>query len=113
MASLNQTEVKLISKVHPYINMVILPAGGQHGLKGQSINIPIPIQTICNQLPRTSDDASFVKIFSAKSEHYYEVINVHKIDKGLQWLKVNNKDYNDIDIFSSYINDHTNIILSN
>lgn len=46
--------------------MVCLPSGGQYGLQGQSINIPISIQTLCLQLPRTSESLPYVKIFSAK-----------------------------------------------
>ena len=50
--ALNSTELKLVTQVHPYMQMLILPAGGQHGLRGQSINLPVPMQEICSALPR-------------------------------------------------------------
>lgn len=66
LLNLNRTEIKILSQIHPYMNMVCLPSGGQYGLQGQSINIPISIQTLCLQLPRTSESLPYVKIFSAK-----------------------------------------------
>ena len=86
---LNSTELKLVTQVHPYMQMLILPAGGQHGLRGQSINLPVPMQEICSALPRKKD-SPFIKIYSAKSDTYYQHINIHHVDMALAWLKKNN-----------------------
>ena len=97
---LNSTERKLISQVHPYMTMLVLPAGGQHGLKGQSINIPAPMQEICSTLPRNMA-SPLVKVYSAKSQHHCEIVNTQHIDAALQWLKVHNVLYKDIIISES------------
>jgi hypothetical protein len=96
LMNLNITEIKIISQIHPYMNMVCLPSGGQYGLQGQSINIPIPVQTLCLELPRTSENSPYVKIFSAKRDNYCEIVNIRNINKALDWLKVNNKFYSDV-----------------
>ena len=92
---LNSTELKLVSQVHPYMQMLILPAGGQHGIKGQSINLPVPMQQICSSLPR-NNDSPFVNIYSAKSSTYYQRVNMNHIDMALTWLKKNNGLYKHI-----------------
>lgn len=96
LLNLNRTEIKILSQIHPYMNMVCLPSGGQYGLQGQSINIPISIQTLCLQLPRTSESLPYVKIFSAKKDNYSEIANIRNINKALEWLKVNNQFYSDM-----------------
>lgn len=85
LQKLNATEVKLISQVQPYMQMQFLPAGGQQGLKGHSINIPIPFQDICSSLPKDKTN-SLMKVYSAKSDSYHEVVNIQHVDAALLWL---------------------------
>lgn len=106
LSCLNYTEVKLISQVHPYMNMIYLPSGGQLGLSGQSINIPIPTQKLYNSLPKPLDPNALVKIYSASSKTFFQYVNTTQIKMALQWLKINNHLYKDVDIGMEIVFDH-------
>jgi len=58
---LNNMEKRLISRVQPFMKLVVLPCG-QCALKGQTINFPVNTSEICHLLPKTLDNAGVVLI---------------------------------------------------
>lgn len=67
------------------------------GFKGQSINIPVPFQTICTDLPREGNAGPHIQVYSSKHKEFFEVVNVNNTDKSLEWLQENNCLYANID----------------
>ena len=61
LSCLNNMEKRLISRVQPFMKLVVLPYG-QRALKGQTINFPINASEICQSLPKTLDDDGIVLI---------------------------------------------------
>ena len=109
---LNTTEINIISLIHPYMNLVKLPVGGQFAQKGQSINIPIPVQEISRQLP-TSPTDSYVIVDSPKPNRPTHLIDTKKIFQALKWLKQNNRFYTDITITKQSDNNVFGMPISN
>ena len=91
---LNNTEIHMISQVHPYMKLAKLPVGGQFAQKGQCINIPVQSQEICKLLPRLPVHAPYVSVESAATTIQH-IVNVAQIQKALKWLQINNHLYTD------------------
>ena len=89
---LNTIEINIISLVHPYMILLKLPVGGQYAQTGQCINLPVPMQTICSQLPYSSTESCIV-INSPKPDRPSHKIDTHKVFSALAWLKDNNPLY--------------------
>ena len=86
LMNLTSVEINLISQVHPYMNLLKLPVGGQFAQRGQSINIPIPVQELYTSLPRTYTDNDPYILVSNPKNKTNKHINKDTVSKALQWL---------------------------
>lgn len=99
LKNLNTIEQRLISKVHAYLKMVILPYG-QHAIDGQVINFPFDISSEAEKL--CSSGVILVKLSNSKQDVPKEfVADSNKIRAALDWLKKNNPLYSDLIIESA------------
>jgi len=110
LSSLNNMEKRLISRVQPFMKLVVLPYG-QRALKGQTINFPVNTSEICQSLPKTLDDAGIVLIAPPRVGTLQQadipvrqaLFSVRRplLIRALHWLKENNRLYGDIEIEES------------
>ena len=100
LKDLNDMEKRLISKIHFYLTIVILP-GGQFGEKGQSIHFPIEISKMCKNLPKPVENSDIIFVKSNDSSDTAYPVSYHKVYNALHWLKQNNILYKDIKIMNS------------
>lgn len=98
LKQLNNREIQMISKVCPYMKLVKLPVGGQYAQQGQMINFPVPVQSICDSLPKHDDKINL--LYSAKTNSNPSLITVHNVFKALTWLRENNQLFNTTSVSS-------------
>ena len=101
---LNSTELKLVSRIHPYSKIIRLPRGGQFAERGQVICIPVPHQQLSDILPRPIDESGDLLIQSAKGNSIHTV-NSHRIHSALSWLRKNNELYHSVTLNKNYATD--------
>lgn len=53
LKTLSSLEKQLVSKIIPFMKILSLPKGAQHGLKGQVVLVPSNVQQTVSSLPRT------------------------------------------------------------
>ena len=58
--TLNIPESMLIALRIHFVKIIILPAGGQKGMHGGVINVPVDPQVTCLKLPRSKDDSAIL-----------------------------------------------------
>ena len=92
----------LFKKIH------IMPKGQSPKMKGAVCNVPIDTVDISNTLPRPSDSNGLIIVkLKRKLEYrghvYFEAVRPNIIDRLLQYLKLHNSFYADIDINLSHI----------
>ena len=83
------------------MKMVALPRGRQTAIHGPAINVPTYLGTICTLLPRLPAEIIPLKLkrkLAYKSHYMYDSIRPELMLTALQWLKTNNKLYDNIDI---------------
>ena len=100
LKGLNVMEKRLISKIHLYLTIVILP-GGQFGEKGQSIHFPIEISEMCKNLPKPVENSDIISVKPNNSSDVSYPVSYRKVYNALHWLKKNNILYKDINIINS------------
>ena len=99
LMNLTSVEINLISQIHPYMNLLKLPVVGQFAQRGQSINIPIPVQELYTSLPRTyTDNDPYILLSNPKNKTNKHIINKDTVSKALQWLIKNNTLYKDVSV---------------
>ena len=107
LSSMNNIESRLLSKRIPFMKMVALPRGKQTAIHGPAINVPTNLDTICTLLPRLPKDAEIIPLklkrkLAYKSHYMYDSIRPEPMLTALNWLKMNNKLYDDIDVNSEW-----------
>ena len=67
LTCLNNMEKRLISRVQPFMKLVVLPYG-QRALQGQTINFPVNMSEVCSSLPKPLDNAGIILIALPRTE---------------------------------------------
>ena len=81
----------------------IMPKGQSPKLKGALCNVPIDAVDVCKTLPRSADSNRIVIVklkrkLQCRGHAYFESVRPNFIMTLLQYLKLNNSLYNDIEI---------------
>ena len=106
---LNRLEKILISKRILFKKISIMPKGQQPKIKGSVCNIPIQTQSVCNCLPRGSNEDGTLLVrlkrkIEFKGHVYFESVRPDFIMEALQHLKLTNPFYSHILINIDNIN---------
>ncbi|KAK3908156.1 LOW QUALITY PROTEIN: V-type proton ATPase subunit C [Frankliniella fusca] len=107
LSDLSFKEEQLIARVHPVLSVFKLK-GIQYGYSGNVINFSQDVAAFSKKLPHRLQDLPSILVLKYENEKYgskYFNVRASKIVKALQWLKVNNKYYCDIEICEENIND--------
>ena len=112
LTDLNNLEIRMISQRIPFVKMVALPSGKQHGIHGPAVNVPAKLDFICTQFPRLPSETQLVPMklkrrLKYKSYYMYDYVRPEKVLAALRWLKVNNKHYAEIVINDKWLEDST------
>ena len=103
LKQLSSTEKKLVALIQIFMTIVVLP-GGQFAEKGLIFNLPTEIQSICHQLPSSSniEDIMAVNFMHNNNvelaKHYRFNVSPYRLSVALEWLKTNNPLYKDIEL---------------
>ena len=109
LRGLNSLEERLISRVTPFMKLVVLPRGHQRAIRGQVINFPTPMTNTVDQLPRPAEDSDIVYVQrpsasdgvqedGVSAARTYYCCRYGKVMKALTWLKENNPLYHDVKV---------------
>jgi hypothetical protein len=98
---LNDLEVRLLSTRYPFMKILCLPAGGQAGIQGSVVNVPVNTKQVCENLPRTMDESGLIAVKLKRALKYkgacsYKYIRPAAVVKALDYLRKNNKLYTDV-----------------
>ena len=110
LSDLNPLEVRLISLRIPFMKMVALPCGKQRAIHGPAVNVPTDLTPVCTLLPRLPSQTQMVPMklkrkLCYKGHYMYQYVRPAKVLAALQWLKLNNPLYKDIEINSDWVSD--------
>ncbi len=101
LKDLNFIEKRFICKVQTFMTLLKLDKGGQYAQKGLAVHFMTEPKEICCVLPRTAVDCGIVCI----SGKFKGFVRPAAICGALQWLKKNNRFFQDVDIDSSALID--------
>ena len=106
LKDLSMVEEQLIAMVHPVISVYRI-RGQQYGYSGQVINFPQQVSDIAQKLPRPISELSSVLIVRRQNATGYVDFRVRrdKVKLALQYLKLHNRYYSDIQIDDVVLND--------
>ncbi|XP_063392313.1 uncharacterized protein LOC134677816 [Cydia fagiglandana] len=106
LKDLSMVEEQIIAKIHPVISVYRIK-GQQLGYSGQVINFPQEVSDIANKLPRAVSTLSSILIVRQEKSSGYVDFRVRrdKVRSALEYLKVNNRYYRDIEIDVNALND--------
>ena len=112
LSELNPLEVRLISLRILFMKMVALPCGKQRAIHGPAVNVPTDLTPVCTLLPRLPSQTQMVPMklkrkLCYKGHYMYQYIRPAKVLTALQWLKLNNSLYKDVEINSDWLSDAT------
>ncbi|XP_078790066.1 uncharacterized protein LOC105353590 isoform X2 [Oryzias latipes] len=110
LACLNSLEQHLIALHIPFMKMLALPKGGQNGVHGPITCVPANLVQTTNVLPRSDMEGSLLRVklkrkLTYKGHYEYQFVDTMHIRRALQYLKRNNKYYNDIEFNEAWLND--------
>ena len=102
-------EESLISQRLPFMQIAILPRGGQKGIRGAVVNVPARLDTIAKTLPRMPMTCGLVPVKLKKKLEYrghsmYQSIRPDVVLHALHTLKENNPLYEDVDLDTDWLN---------
>ena len=108
LSDLNPLEVRLISLRIPFMKMVALPCGKQRAIHGPAVNVPTDLTPVCTLLPRLPSQTQMVPMklkrkLCYKGHYMYQYVRPAKVLAALQWLKLNNPLYKDVEINSNWV----------
>ncbi|XP_070573805.1 uncharacterized protein [Ptychodera flava] len=94
-------ESQLITRIIPFMKIVALPTGGQHGLRGQVVLVPSNIQKTAETLPRQTSESQIIALsFKRRLSDKYSVkkqyIRPYNVNEALEYLKQNNPFYKNV-----------------
>ncbi|XP_070548888.1 uncharacterized protein [Ptychodera flava] len=107
LSSLCQLESQLITRIIPFMKIVALPTGGQHGLRGQVVLVPSNIQKTATSLPRQTSESQIIALslkrrLSDKYSIKKQYICPHNVNEALEYLKKNNPLYKNVNTNSQW-----------
>ena len=110
LESLNNLEQHLTAINIPFMKIVNLPKGGQHGIHGPVVSVPSNMQKTVVSLPRQNSEDELIRVklkrkWCYRGYYRYKFVNKDKVLKALQYLSKNNKWYSDITINEEWSND--------
>ena len=110
LSDLNPLEIRLISLRIPFMKMVALPCGKQRAIHGPVVNVPTDLTPVCTLLPRLPSQTQMVPMklkrkLCYKGHYMYQYVRPAKVLAALQWLKLNNSLYKDVEINSDWVSD--------
>ena len=96
-------EKQLISLIIPFMKIVHLPVGNQHGLRGQVVLVPSNLQKVTDTLPRNTSESqiialSFKRRLNDKHCVTKQYVRPQYINEAIALLIHINPNYNDIHI---------------
>ncbi|KAF9413330.1 hypothetical protein HW555_008411 [Spodoptera exigua] len=102
IASLSDVEVRLLSRIIPFVKMVKLGGRfGQHGFHGQAVLFGQDVEEIAEQLPLRISSAGLViiceQLESVERLRQFSV-NIQKLRAALDWLIANNPLYRNVTV---------------
>ena len=108
LSDLNPLEVRLISLRIPFMKMVALPCGKQRAIHGPAVNVPTDLTPVCTLLPRLPSQTQMVPMklkrkLCYKGHYMYQYVRPAKVLAALQWLKLNNPLYKDVEINTDWV----------
>ncbi|XP_048251539.1 uncharacterized protein LOC125379306 [Haliotis rufescens] len=106
---LNELEQHLIALNIPFMKMMTLPKGGQHGVHGPVICVPSNIQKSTSMLPRCEADDQMIRVKLKRkityTGHYqYKFVNKAHVQNALEYLQTTNKWYRDVNFNEDWVN---------
>lgn len=97
LKGLSLMEKRLISTIHVFLTIVILP-GGQYAEKGLAIDFPVDVNKNTALLPNKFSDCNIITVSYGENKDKKPTHLVRKKDifKCLNWLKTNNDIYQNV-----------------
>jgi len=62
LSRLNDLEMRLLCSRYPFMKIVSLPTGGQAGIQGSVVNVPVDVHETCASLPHSLRTSGIVAI---------------------------------------------------
>ena len=91
---LTNSEIDLISLVRPFMSVYTNPNGGQSFTKGNVLNLPNNVSTLCKKLPRNPENVSSICMVERYNRRTHKV-RAAPIRSALVWLKQRHRYYYD------------------
>ncbi|XP_062571478.1 uncharacterized protein LOC134233522 [Saccostrea cucullata] len=106
LANLNSLEQHLIALHIPFMKVMALPQGGQRNVHGPVVCVPSNIKK-ATSLPRSHDDNLLLRVklkrkLAYKGYFEYQFVNPNHIKMALDYLKKENKWYQDVEINTNW-----------
>lgn len=103
LKTLSSLEKQLVSKIIPFMKILSLPKGAQHGLKGQVVLVPSNVQQTVLSLSRNTSDSQIIALnlkrrLSDKVTFCKQYIRPQCVNDALACLQQMNKHYEAITV---------------
>ena len=108
---LRKLESVLIAQRLVFQKIIVMPKGQQRKIKGAICNIPVNCKTVCKSLPRPSEQSGIILLKLKRkrkySGHQYcEAVRPEFVRRALNFLKDNNRLYQNIEVNMQNIEGH-------
>ena len=109
LKELSSLECLLVAKIIPFMHIVSLTKGSQHGLKGHVVLVPADLSKVCTLLPRCTNNDNIISLalkrrLSDKSAVHKQFIRPTYVNAALLKLKKSNPFYKDVTIDTTWEN---------
>ncbi|XP_052393335.1 uncharacterized protein LOC127941915 isoform X1 [Carassius gibelio] len=106
---LNSLEQHLIARNIPFMKLLCLPRGKQHGCHGPVVCVPVNVTGVSNILPRNECDDKMIRIklkrkLTYKGHYEYKYVHTDRVRNALKYLIQFNKWFSDVEINQQWIN---------
>ncbi len=106
---LNSLEQHLIARNIPFMKLLCLPRGKQHGCHGPVVCVPVNTTDVSNILPRNECDDQMIRIklkrkLTYKGHYEYKYVHTDHVRNALKYLIRFNKCFGDVEINEQWIN---------
>ena len=115
---LRKLESVLIAQRLVFQKIIVMPKGQQRKIKGAICNIPVNSETVCQSLPRPSEQSGIILLklkrkLKYSGHQYCETVRPEFLRRALHFLKENNWLYQNIEINMENIEKHPLHIVEN
>ncbi|XP_073694460.1 uncharacterized protein [Garra rufa] len=106
---LNSLEQHLVARNIPFMKLLCLPRGKQHGCHGPVVCVPVNTTDVSNILPRNECDDKMIRLklkrkLTYKGHYEYKYVHTDRIRNALKYLIRFNKWFSDVEINEQWIN---------